>query len=82
MGLPVGHHFESYGTAFCFSSDSSLGRLDSSLHDSFSIELPINDPTGETLSTRYKREECDPFPKQGEKSHFCKEYTILWVDLE
>jgi len=38
--------------------DSSLERLDSSLNDRVSIDLPINDPTGETLSTRYKREEC------------------------
>lgn len=52
--------------------DSSLERFDSSLHDNFSVELPINDPTGETFSTRYKREESGYLPKQGKEQHFCK----------
>ncbi|KAJ7326127.1 hypothetical protein OS493_027978 [Desmophyllum pertusum] len=51
-------------TQFPDTVDSSSDRLDSSLHDSFSIDKPINDPTGETLSSRYKREESGPLLKQ------------------
>ena len=64
-----------------FFPDSSLERLDSSLHDSFSIGLPINDPTGETMTSRYKREESGYLPKQGKKLKFADHATPFLIKV-
>ena len=63
--------------SFFFFLDSSLERLDSSLHDNISINLPVNDPTGETLSTRYKREECGSFKGRKGKKSRCNPFSGL-----